>query len=324
MTDDVVAGGRGAGEGPGRVLVMGAGGFVGRRLTAAFREAGWEVVAATRAGGADGPALDVTDADAVRRRVAEVRPRVVVNLAAIAHRKLEGSAADVYEAVNHRGVRHLLDASLAAGVERFVHFSSASVYGEEGRSGALREDAERRPVGPYAESKARAEDACAGVDPARMPVVVLRPPAIWAPGWVRDVRKRAYVPGTGVLLEITGRPPHHSLCALEHVVGFARMAAEGVAPGVYNVADDPPYAQPEIAAAIGALEGTRRRVRVPAAAAGLPLAVARLVPGGAGRVIRSHAWKLLRGLVLDTARARAAGFVPRYRLDDLLRDGDVA
>lgn len=310
---------------PGRVLVTGAGGFVGRRLTAFFREAGWDVVAATRTGGADGPALDVADAGAVRRVVAEWKPRVVVNLAAIAHRRLEGSAADVYDAVNHRGVRHLLDASLAAGVERMVHVSSASVYGEEGRDGALREDAERRPVGPYAESKARAEDACAAVDPARLPVVVMRPPAIWAPGWVRDVRKRAYVPGTGILLEITGNPPHHSLCALEHVVDFARMAAEGgVGPGVYNVADDPPYPQPEVAAAIGALEGARRRVRVPGGLAAVPLAVARLVPGNTGRVVRSHAWKLLRGLVLDTSRARAAGFRSRHRLGDLVRDGSGA
>jgi nucleoside-diphosphate-sugar epimerase len=305
----------------GRVLVTGAGGFVGRRLVAAFRDAGWDVVAAGHRPSEAGPGLDVADADGVRRLVAETRPRAVVNLAAIAHRTLEGSAADVYDAVNHRGVRHLLDASLAAGVERFIQFSSASVYGEEGRSGALREDAERRPVGPYAESKARAEDACAGVDPARMACVVLRPPVMWAPGWVRDVRKRAYVPGTRLLLELTGRPPRHSLCALEHVVEFARMAAEGVAPGVYNVSDGDPYPQPEIADVIGRLEGAARRVRVPGAAVALPLAAARLVPGQRGRVVRSHAWKLLRGLVVDPARAAAAGFVPRHRLGDLLHPG---
>lgn len=306
--------------GPGRVLVTGAGGFVGRRLCAVLRAAGWDVVAAGHAASEAGPALDVADADAVRRVLDGTRPRVVVNLAAIAHRKLEGSAADVYDAVNHRGVRHLLDASLAAGVQRFVHFSSASVYGEEGRGGPLREDAERRPVGPYAESKARAEDACGDVDSARMACVVLRPPVIWAPGWVRDVRKRAYVPGTRLLLEVTGRPPRHSLCALEHAVEFARMAADGVAPGVYNVSDGTPYPQPEIAAVVGALEGAARRVRVPAGAVALPLALARLVPGERGRVVRSHAWKLLRGLELDPARAAAAGFVPRHRLGDLLRD----
>lgn len=302
---------------PRKALVTGAGGFVGRRLVAAFREAGWEVVAAGRA--ADGgPALDVTDAAAVRRLVDEARPDAVVNLAAIAHRKRERITADDYDAVNHRGVRHLLDAARAAGVARFVQFSSASVYGEEGRTAPVREDDPRRPVGPYALSKARAEDACLAVE--GMEVAVLRFPALYAPGWVLDVRKRAYLPGTRVLLEITGADaPRHSLCALEHAVRFARLAADGTAaPGVYNVADAAPYAQGEVADVVGALDGVRRRVRVPGGAAALPLLAARLVPGGVGRQVRSHAWKLLRGQVLDTARAAAAGFTPTGRLRDLL------
>lgn len=304
--------------------MTGAGGFVGTRLCAALREAGWEVVAAKRAPTADGPGLDVTDASAVRRVVEETKPAMVVNLAAIAHRK-RVVTPDEYDAVNHRGVRHLLDASLAAGVERFVQFSSASVYGEEGRTAPVREDDPRRPVGPYAESKARAEDACAAVDPGRMACAVLRFPALYAPGWLLDVRKRAYVPGMGgrLLLEVTGGSVRHSLCALEHAVEFALRAAAGEAAGVFNVADAPPYAQPEIAAVIGAVDGVSRRVRIPGAAAALPLTATRWVPGRVGRQVRSHAWKLLRGVVLDTTRAATTGFVPRRRLSDLLRDGGV-
>lgn len=307
---------------PARALVTGAGGFVGGRLVSAFREAGWDVVAAGRTADGGGVALDVTDADAVRRAVAEARPDVVVNLAAIAHRKRERITADDYDAVNHRGVRHLLDAALAEGVPRFVQFSSASVYGEEGRRAPVREDDARRPVGAYARSKALAEDACLAVDGGRMAVSVLRFPALYAPGWVLDVRKRAYLPGTRLLLEMGGPDaPRHSLCALEHAVQFARMVAEGVVPGVYNVADAAPYAQGEIAEVIGALDGVARRVRLPGAATALPLSLARLVPGNVGTQVRSHAWKLLRGLVLDTSRAAAAGFAPRGRLRDLLGDG---
>lgn len=294
--------------------MTGAGGFVGGRLVEAFRAAGCTVAAAGRA------ELDITDAEAVRRRMEAERPDVVVNLAAIAHRKRERITAEEYDAVNHRGVRHLLDAALACGVPRFVQFSSASVYGEEGRTAPVAEDAERRPVGPYARSKADAEDACLAVDAGRMACVVARFPALYAPGWVLDVRKRAYLPGTRLLLEVTGGgAPGHSLCALEHAVEFARLAAEGMAPGVYNVADAEPYAQPRIAAVIGALDGVEKRVRVPAALTGAPLALARLLPGGVGRQVRSHAWKLLRGVALDTARARAAGFAPHLRLEDLLR-----
>lgn len=310
-----------------RVLVTGAGGFVGTRLSAAFREAGWDVVAAGRAPGPDGPGLDVTDAAAVRRLVEQTRPSVVVNLAAIAHRKRERITAAEYDAVNHQGVRHLLDASLAAGVARFIQFSSASVYGEDGRRSPVREDDARRPVGAYAASKARAEDACLAVNAGRMACTVLRFPAIYAPGWTLDVRKRALLPGTGgrVLLEVAGPGARHSLCALGNAVAFALQSAEGaVPPSVYNVADDPPYPQAEIAAVIAALEGVPRRVRIPPAMAAVPLAATRLVPGGVGRRVRSHAWKLLRGVVLDTSRASAAGFAPRGRLADLLQGTGAA
>jgi nucleoside-diphosphate-sugar epimerase len=298
--------------------VTGAGGFVGTRLVAGFRAAGWEVVAAGRASG--DVALDVTDAGEARRVMDSVRPHAVVNLAAIAHRKRERITAEDYDAVNHRGVRHLLDAAAEAGVERFVQFSSASVYGEEGRRAPVREDDPLRPVGAYAASKARAEEACRAAE-GRMSVSILRFPAIYAPGWTLDVRKRAYVPGmTGrLLLELTGAAPRHSLCALEHAVAFALRAAEGHAAGTFNVADEPAYPQPEIVEVIAALDGVSRRLRVPAGVAVLPLAGARVIPGGVGRQVRSHGWKLLRGLVLDTGRAADAGFVPRRRLGDLLK-----
>lgn len=306
-----------------KALVTGAGGFVGRRLCAAFADAGWTVVAAGRAPGGGGVALDVTDAAAVRALVERERPDAVVNLAAIAHRKRQRITAEDYDAVNHRGARHLLDASVAAGVRRFVHFSSASVYGEEGRRAPVREDDPRRPVGAYALSKARAEDACLEAAAGGMECAVLRFPAIYAPGWVLDVRKRAYVPGMGgrLLLELRGDSPRHSLCALEHAVEFALHAAGGGAAGVFNVADAPAYAQREIVDVIGALDGVSRRLRLPGGAGALPLAVAALVPGSLGRQVRSHGWKLLRGQTLDTARAAAAGFVPRHRLGDLLRGG---
>ncbi|MGZ3371361.1 MAG: NAD-dependent epimerase/dehydratase family protein, partial [Caulobacteraceae bacterium] len=63
-----------------RVLVTGADGFVGRRLTAAMaeRRPNWIV---TAAGGPQGPGgLDVVDPDAVTAMVERARPDVVVHL----------------------------------------------------------------------------------------------------------------------------------------------------------------------------------------------------------------------------------------------------
>src|SRR5512142_950741 len=67
-----------------RVLITGAGGFVGRHLVAALarRQPHWSLDAPLDEGGS--PALDVTDAEAVVARIRTTRPDIVVHLAAVA------------------------------------------------------------------------------------------------------------------------------------------------------------------------------------------------------------------------------------------------
>jgi len=78
----------------------------------------------------------------------------VVHLAAIVRTPLSFDHPSQTEQVNHWGTATVTDCAIEAGVERLVHASSAVVYGV---GGPFREDDECRPVGPYAESKHRAE-----------------------------------------------------------------------------------------------------------------------------------------------------------------------
>lgn len=306
---------------PASVLVTGAAGFIGARTVAILREAGHSVVAAGRR---PGPGVDVAadlcapgGAESLLRAAGE--GAVVVHLAALAHGKAAGPG---FDAVNHGATRALLRAAREAGAARFVFASSASVYGHAGRDGPVREEDERRPVGPYARSKRDGEDACLEADAAGLPCAVLRFPAVYARDWLMDVRKRAYVPGTGgrVLLRVAGRQPAYSLCAVENAVEALRMAAEGeLGGGAWNVADAAPYPQREVADVVGRLEGRRLAVPVPPAAVGAAVKAAGAVLGrGRAAVLEDHRWKLLRGLVLDVRKVRAAGFRPRARLADLL------
>lgn len=305
-----------------RVLVVGGTGFVGSRLVPALRARGHQVSAAGRHGG--DVAVDVCDPVAVRRMLdGGPPPDVVVHLAAIAHRERGGVAGNTYDEVNHRGVRNVLGAARAVGVPRFVLYSSANVYGHEGRPEPVCEEAERRPVGAYAQSKRDAEDACFEAAGAGYPCVVLRFPAIYSEAFLRNLRARACVPGTAgrLLLRVAGRQPRYSLCAVENAVAATEMAVEGrLEPGVYNVADCQPYTHHDVANAVGAVDGTRLSVPVPrwGARAAL-LAAAALLPGERGELVRSDYWKLFEGLVLDDARVRAAGFQPRDGLRDLVR-----
>lgn len=315
---------------PADVLVVGSGGFVGRNLVPGLRAAGLTVEGATRSPrSADERAVDVTDEASVRALFAslDAPPRAVVHLSAIAHRPAKTLAPDAYDAVNHRGLVHVLRAARESGVGKLVFFSSASVYGDAGRTGAVREDAELRPAGPYGVAKARAEEACAAAVAEGFACTMLRFPAIYARDWLPDVRKRAYVPGrTGkVLLRVPGRPPRYSLCAVQNAVQAVRLAlSDALAPGPYNVTDGEPYAQDEVARVIGAVDGVSRRVAVPRALAKLALwDVPGALPEPRRTGLRDNYWKLFEGLVLDDARIRAAGFRPSTRLDSLLK-GAVA
>ncbi|WP_420129545.1 NAD-dependent epimerase/dehydratase family protein [Longimicrobium sp.] len=309
---------------PADVLVVGSGGFVGRALVPALRAAGLRVAAATRSPRGEGERpVDIADAGSVRALFAsfDAPPRAVVHLAAIAHKRASTLPAGAYEAVNHQGVRHVLAAARAAGAERFVFFSSASVYGDAGRTGAVPEDAELRPVGEYGTSKARAEEACRAAIAEGFACAMLRFPAMYAGDFLLNVRKRAYVPGTGdrVLLRVPGRPPRHSLCAVANAVDAVRLALGGLPPGAWNVTDGAPYAQDELARVVGALDGVSRGASVPRPLARLALwDAAAALPAPRRASIRDNYWKLFEGLVLDDSRIRAAGYAPAARLDALL------
>lgn len=165
---------------PRAVFVTGALGFIGWAVADRYRAAGAEVrgvdVRADPAGGVVAgdiaePGLwqeHATGCDLVVHTA-----WVVSNVAGASH------AWDV----NVRGTRHVLDAAAAGGATRFVHFSSAAVYGH------VRPDPvdERRPVRPtgatYGDTKIAAEQVVLQAHAAReVMATILRPGDVYGPG----------------------------------------------------------------------------------------------------------------------------------------------
>ncbi len=134
------------------MLVTGSDGFVGRWLMSHLAASGDVAI------GLD-PAVDVTDAPALRAAVVGTEPDAIVHLAA------QASVAQSWEqplatfAVNATGTLHLTEAALACPhPPRVLLVGSAEVYGIVGPEDLpLREDRPLAPVSPYALSKATAE-----------------------------------------------------------------------------------------------------------------------------------------------------------------------
>ncbi len=137
-----------------KVLVTGAGGFVGHHLVAHLKAEGDDVISTDRSLG--GP--DLNDGEALTALVLDVSPDAIYHLAGDADVGGSWNHPAVTFRNNANGTLALLEAARAAGTERVLSISSADVYGKVLPSELpLTELSPLRPTSPYAASKVAAE-----------------------------------------------------------------------------------------------------------------------------------------------------------------------
>lgn len=146
-----------------KVLVTGAGGFIGRYLLPALAARGHAVVATDLKPPADAVsdeqvawhALDVSRPEEVYRLMLNARPDAVIHLVSWLVAPCEANPLRGWE-INFNSTQYLLDAGLAAGLKRFVFTSSISVFGR-GVPEPVRDDAIKEPVTIYGQTKLACE-----------------------------------------------------------------------------------------------------------------------------------------------------------------------
>lgn len=209
-----------------RVLVTGATGFIGRRLCAALKIRGAHVQALGRSG-REGPWDAFVQADLAQGTPASVLHNVdtVFHLAGKAHALSETNQdAAEYFHINTEGAHRLLDAARAAGVRRFVFFSSVKAMGEGGDA-CLDESADCHPETPYGRSKLAAERLVLDGDFVREPIV-LRLSMVYGPTLKGNLPKMIEAIRKGHFPPLPEMGNRRSMVSVDDVVQAATLAAE--------------------------------------------------------------------------------------------------
>lgn len=245
-----------------RILLTGAGGFLGSFVDRELDERGHEVTGVGLTGRGGWPALDLTDAASALEAVKMASPDAVIHLAgqpspsAAAEDPAGGFRANTATTWN------LLEAVAAESPDAlFVLGSSAAVYGRPDPEIASRitEDSSISPVSIYGASKAAAEMITGSYSArSRPPVTILRVFNLIGPG------QRAGVAANLIEATREGRAVHGAARNPRSVRDFTdvRDAARAFAlivtervTGTFNVCSGSAVSIAELAGAIGAAIG---------------------------------------------------------------------
>lgn len=312
------------------VLVTGGTGFIGRRLVMKLREKGARLRVLVRADralppdweGVEAAVGDLADAAALRRACAGAN--TVIHAAGFAH----VDAADTPDfvarhwTVNAEGTFRLLDAAVAAGVERFVFLSSVKAVGDPGPRCA-NEDWDAPPETPYGRAKRAAEERVSAVGRERgLHTVNLRPALVYGPGTKANLARLIEAARRGWLPPLPETGNRRSLVHADDVAQAALLAAAhpAAAGKTYFVTDGLSYSGRELSVILRETLG--RPVPRWAVPVGVLRGAAELVDwllwlsGRRDRKARTALGKLLGWACYDSARIRAElGYRPAWTLE---------
>ena len=248
-----------------KVLITGATGLLGSHLIKELQERGAHIralvlpvenAARLTAQGVEVVRGDITDASSLRPAVQDID--LIFHLAGMmgVHRPL----AD-YRLVNVTGSENLFKAARVAGVQRFVHTSSHTVYGLGYGRFMTESDPLRPNADPYPQTKAEGDRLIRRLLlKSEMETVIVRPGTFFGPYDHLHFGRMAQKTKDGKALLVGRGTNALPFCYVTDVVqGFMLAGYHENAPGnVYNITNDRPLTQQEMYNAIADAVGGKR------------------------------------------------------------------
>lgn len=245
-----------------KVLLTGAGGFLGGALAIELEARGHEISGLGLSGRGGWPAVDLTDPDAAAEAVRQCSPEIVVHLAGQPLPAAAEADPDGAFRANAASTWNLLEAvSVQAPRAFFVLGSSAAVYGRPDPAIADRvsEEAPVEPISIYGASKAAAEMVTGGYGAAGSPsVAILRTFNLVGPGQRKGVAAdlvAAARDGRGVHAAAHNPSATRDFTDVRDAARAIALVAEARAKGTYNLCSGSAVRIAELADVVAASAG---------------------------------------------------------------------
>lgn len=221
-----------------KLLVTGIHGFVGTNLVEALKDKvdiyGLDIVAPNKEGVTRTYSWDDLENGIV--------PQVdaIIHLAGKAHDTKNKSAADVYFQINTGLTEKIYDYFLRSNATKFIFFSTVKAAADKVEGDVLTEDIVPKPVGPYGESKIKAEEyILAHPASEEKSVYIFRPCMIHGPGNKGNLNLLYSVVSKGIPYPLGAFNNKRTFTSIDNLTFVIEKFLQiDVPSGIYHMADD--------------------------------------------------------------------------------------
>jgi nucleoside-diphosphate-sugar epimerase len=190
----------------------------------------------------------------------------IIHLAGKAHDTKNKSAAQTYFDINTGLTKTIFDYFLQSKAKQFLFFSSVKAAAdkivETGRAPSLlTEEVIPQPIGPYGESKIRAEEYIQAKGEKTKSIYILRPCMIHGPGNKGNLNLLYNVVSKGIpwpLGAFDNRRSFMNIWNLSYII--EQFILKNPESGIYHLADDEPLSTNELIELIAASQGKKARI----------------------------------------------------------------
>lgn len=227
-----------------KILITGIHGFVGSNLVEALKKEhtiyGLDIVSPEK----DGVIRTYNWSDLESGIIPEVD--AIIHLAGKAHDTKNASAADVYFKINTDLTKRIFNYfSGNSNIKKFIFFSSVKAAVDKVPGDILTEDVVPCPVGPYGESKVRAEEYILSKlkdEPERFSkcdVIILRPCMIHGPGNKGNLNLLYGFVKKGMPWPLGAFENRRTFTSVDNLTFvISGLLSKNIESGIYNMADD--------------------------------------------------------------------------------------